>query len=199
MEEKNLTEEESMLIIQQMINTAKHEQKDNGVGWILWGWLLLLVSVLTYINLYTRWFSTYYFWTYFGLLSLLLILYSVVKYYFFREGERARTYTGELFQKLNVGFFITIMFIIFSMNTGLNPMKGFPLLIGLYGFWILIYGTALDFKPSIIAAYITWGLGFAGFFVHSFETIMLLHGSAALVGYIIPGHIAYAEFKKLNR
>jgi len=199
MEEKNLTEEESMLIIQQMINTAKHEQKDNGVGWILWGWLLLLVSVLTYINLYTRWFSTYYFWTYFGILSLLLILYSVVKYYFFRKGERARTYTGELFQKLNVGFFITIMFIIFSMNTGLNPMKGFPLLIGLYGFWILIYGTALDFKPSIIAAYITWGLGFAGFFVHSFETIMLLHGSAALVGYIIPGHIAYAEFKKLNR
>ena len=132
MEEKNLTEEESMLIIQQMINTAKHEQKDNGVGWILWGWLLLLVSVLTYINLYTRWFSTYYFWTYFGILSLLLILYSVVKYYFFRKKERARTYTGELFQKLNVGFFITIMFIIFSMNTGLNPMKGFPLLIGLY-------------------------------------------------------------------
>jgi hypothetical protein len=199
MEEKNLTEEESMLIIQQMINTAKHEQKDNGVGWILWGWLLLLVSVLTYINLYTRWFSTYYFWTYFGILSLLLILYSVVKYYFFRKSERARTYTGELFQKLNVGFFITIMFIIFSMNTGLNPMKGFPLLIGLYGFWILIYGTALDFKPSIIAAYITWGLGFAGFFVHSFGTIMLLHGSAALIGYIIPGHIANSEFKKLNR
>lgn len=199
MEEKNLTEEESMLIIQQMINTAKHEQKDNGVGWILWGWLLFLVSVLTYINLYTGWFSTYYFWSYFGILSLLLILYSVVKYYFFHKKERARTYTGELFQKLNVGFFITIMFIIFSMNTGLDPMKGFPVLIGLYGFWILIYGTALDFKPSILAAYITWALGFAGFFVHSFGTIMLLHGSAALIGYIIPGHIAYAEFKKLNR
>ena len=199
MEEKNLTEQESMLIIQQMINTAKHEQKDDGIGWIIWGWLLFLVSVLTYINLYTKWFSTYYFWSYFGALSLLLILYSVIKYRFFRKKERARTYTGELFQKLNVGFFITIMFIIFSMNTGMDPMKGFPILIGLYGFWILIYGTALDFKPSIIAAYMTWALGFAGFFVNSFATIMILHGSAALVGYIIPGYIANMEFKKLNR
>src|SRR6185295_19923129 len=98
---------------------------------------------------------------------------SVVKYYFFKRKERAKTYTGELFQKLNVGFFITIMFIIFSMNIGLEPMKGFPLLIGLYGFWILIYGTALDFKPSIIAAYITWALGFAAFFVNSFATTMI--------------------------
>jgi hypothetical protein len=199
MEEKNLTEQESLMIIQQMINTAKHEQKDNGMGWILWGWLLFLVSLLTYINLFTHWFSTYYFWSYFGILSLLLILYSVFKYYFFRKKERARTYTGELFQKLNVGFFISIMFIIFSMNTGLEPMKGFPLLIGLYGFWILIYGTALDFKPSIIAAYITWACGFAAFFVKSFDWVMVLHGAAVLFGYIIPGHIAYGEFKKLNR
>jgi len=43
MEEKNLTEQESMLIIQQMINTAKHEQKDDGIGWIVWGWLLFIV------------------------------------------------------------------------------------------------------------------------------------------------------------
>ncbi|HYJ38745.1 MAG TPA: hypothetical protein VEV87_09015 [Chitinophagaceae bacterium] len=199
MEEKNLTEKESLAIIQQMINTAKHEQKDDGKGWIIWGWLLFLVSLLTYINLQTRWFSTYYFWTYFGGVSLLLLLFSTLKYYFFGKKERAKTYTGELFQKLNVGFFISIMFIIFSMNTGIEPMKGFPLLMGLYGFWILIYGTALDFRPSIIAAYVTWALGFAAFFVKTFDWVMILHGAAALFGYIIPGHIAHAEFKKLNR
>jgi hypothetical protein len=199
MKEKNLTEQESLAIIQQMINTAKHEQKDDGRGWILWGWLLFLVSLLTYINLYTRWFSTYYFWSYFGILSLLLLLFSIIKYYFFKKSERAKTYTGELFQKLNVGFFISIMFVIFAMNTGLEPIKGFPLLISLYGFWILIYGTALNFRPSIIAAYVTWALGFAAFFAKTFEWVMVFHGAAALFGYIIPGHIANLEFKKLKR
>ncbi len=37
MEQKGeLTEHESLRIIQQMINTAKQEQKDDGRGWIIW-------------------------------------------------------------------------------------------------------------------------------------------------------------------
>jgi hypothetical protein len=184
MKEKNLTEQESLQIIQQMINTAKQQQKDNGLGWILWGWLLFVVSMLTYINLYAHWFSTDYFWNWFGVVSLVLILYSSIKYLFFRKQQPARTYTGELFIKLNVGFFILIMFIIIAFNRGVDPVKGFPLLVGAYGFWILIYGTALDFKPSIIAAYITWALGLAAFFVDTFAMVMLLHGLAVLVGYV---------------
>ena len=88
--------------------------------------------------------------------------------------------------------------IIFSINLGVSPIKGFALLLGLYGFWILIYGTALNFKPSIIGAFITWGLAFACLYVQSFEWTMLLHALAVLCGYIIPGHIAYAEFKKIK-
>ena len=199
MEEKNLTEQESMMIIQQMINTAKQEQKDDGIGWIIWGWLLFLVSVLTYINLQAHWFSNYYFWNVFGILSLLLIIISIVRFFYTRRKVRAKTYTGELFNKLNVGFFISLAFIIIAINKGVDPNLGFPLLIGLYGFWILIYGTALDFLPSVIAAYVTWAFGLASFFMHSFESIMLLHAAAALFGYIIPGHIAYSQFRKLNR
>ena len=199
MEEKDLTEQESMVIIQQMINTAKHEQKDNGIGWIIWGWLLFVVSVLTYINLQANWFSTWYFWNAFGILSLLLLLYSTVRYFYFRKRVRAKTYTGELFSKLNFGFFISIAFIIIGINKGIDPLRGFPLLIGLYGFWILIYGTALDFRPSIIAAYVTWAFGITAFFVNTFDSVMLLHAAAVLFGYIIPGHIANSQFRKMNR
>jgi hypothetical protein len=77
----------------------------------------------------------------------------------------------------------------------------------LYGFWILVYGTALNFKPSIIAAYVTWALSFAGLFIYKiqpeergeFELVMLHHALVALIGYIIPGHLANIEFKKLHR
>ena len=107
-----------------------------------------------------------------------------------------RTYTKDLFEKLNVGFVISLMLIIFSMNLGVNPLKGFGLLLGLYGFWILIYGAVLNFRPSIIGAYVTWAFAFVSLFVDSFEWTMLAHAAAVLCGYIIPGHIAYSEFNK---
>lgn len=109
-----------------------------------------------------------------------------------------KTYTKDLFEKLNSGFFICLMFIIVAINIGVFPKLGFPLLINLYAFWILIYGSALNFKPSIIASYITWAIGFGALFVKTFEQVMLLHAAAVLFGYIIPGHIANREFKKLH-
>jgi len=198
-EEKQLTQQESFLIIQQMIETAKHEQKDNGKGWIIWGWQLFFASVLMVINLKTHWVSTYFFWNIFGGISLLFLLYSVLKYLFFKPRERVKTYTRDIFQRLNIGFFTSLMFIIVAINVGIDPKIGFPLLINLYGFWVLIYGTALNFKPSVIGAFVTWALGFAGLFVKTFEWVMIIHAAAVLCGYIIPGHIANMEFKKINR
>jgi hypothetical protein len=121
-----------------------------------------------------------------------------VKYFFFKNKNRVKTYTGDIFKRLNVGFFIAIMFVIVAINLGIGPMFGFPLLINLYGFWILIYGTALHFKPSIIGAVITWCCGFAALFVKSFEWVMILHALAVLCGYIIPGHLANSEFRKIH-
>jgi hypothetical protein len=86
------------------------------------------------------------------------------------------------------------------MNLGVPPVKGFALLLGLYGFWILIYGTALNFRPLLIGAYVTWGFAFASLFVkeNQFEVVMILHALAVLSGYIIPGYIANNKFKKIN-
>lgn|SRR5687768_2229942 len=198
MEEKQISGQEGLAIIQQMINTAKKEQKDNGMGWIIWGWLLFLASVFTYINIKTQWRSTWFFWNLFGALTLVVLLYQVIRYSFFRRKDKVRTYMKDLFEKLNVGFFIQLFFVILAMNLGVSPLKGFAILIGTYGFWILIYGALLDFKPSIIGAFVTWAFGIGALFAESFEQTMILHGAAVLFGYIIPGHIAYKEFKKLS-
>lgn len=196
MEEKNITGHESLEIINQMIQAAKNEQKDNGMGWILWGWYLFFACVFTLINSYLGWVQTFFFWNVFGALTLLLLLYELYLYFSGKRRKRVKTYTNDLFQKLNTGFFISLMLIIFSINVGVPPTKGFALLLGLYGFWILIYGAVMNFRPSIIGAYITWGFAFGSLFVDDFRITMLLHALAVLCGYIIPGHIAYKEFTK---
>jgi hypothetical protein len=201
MEEKKLSGQESILIIQQMIQTAKQEQKDDGLGWIIWGWLLFAASVLTWFNMKFEWFSVYIFWNIFGIVAGLLLVYEVIGNFFLKKKPKVKTYTNDLFQRLNGGYFIFLMMIILSINLGVQPVKGFALLLGLYGFWILIYGTALNFLPSVIGAFICWGFGFAALFVkdHHFDETMILHSLAVLSGYIIPGHLAFREFKKINR
>jgi hypothetical protein len=204
MEDKIISEKESMLLIQQMITTAKKEQTDSGVGWIVWGWLLFFASIFTYLNEQYNWLSTFFFWNMFGIAAILLVLYEVGKYFFGPKTQKVKTYTGDLFDRLNIGFGISLMLIIMSMNINypstVPPVKGFTLLLGLYGFWILIYGTVLNFKPSIIGAFITWGFAYAGLFVHQgrFDITMILHAAAVLCGYIIPGHIANTQFRKLK-
>jgi len=220
MEEKKLSEQESLNIIQQMIQTAKQEQKDDGKGWIVWGWMLFIVSLLTYANIEFGWYDVALFWNIFAGIVVLYFVYTVLRYFFVKRPKKVKTYTGDLFEKLNGGFFIFLILIIVSINVGVPPSKGFMLLTGLYGFWILIYGTALNFKPSVIAAYITWAVAFAGLFIdrfvhvgklsdlpdaanlislERFQWVMLFHAFAVLCGYIIPGHIANKEFKRVNK
>lgn len=193
-----LTEHESLKIIQQMIDTAKQEQKDDGKGWILWGWMLFLASILTALNMYYHWFQTFFFWNMLGIVTLVIFIVEIIKNLTVKKQQKVETYIGAIFKKLNIGFFICLFFIIITMNVGINPLKGFPLLMSLYGFWILIYGALLDFKPSVIGAFVTWVLAFVALFQSSFQVIMLLHAAAALFGYIIPGHIANRKFKQLT-
>ena len=199
MEDKKISGQESLRLINQMIQTAKSEQKDDGRDWILWGWMLLMASLLSILNMRFDWFDDMYaFWNAFGILTILIFIYEAVRNLRSKKKVRVKTYTKELFDKLNTGFFISLVFIIISINVAKIPVTGFALLISLYAFWILIYGTALNFKPSIIAAYITWAIGLMALFMKTFEMVMALHAMAALCGYIIPGYIANREFKKLH-
>src|SRR4030095_11673477 len=117
MEEKKLSEQESLHIIQQMIQTAKQEQKDDGKGWIVWGWLLFFASVFTWLNIRYQWFHEIaLFWDALGIGVMLYWIYRMITYFSGRSRAKVKTYTADLFAKLNSGFFIFLLLIIFSMN-----------------------------------------------------------------------------------
>ena len=197
-QEQPFDERQSFMIIQQMINTAKEEQKDDGKSWIIWGWMLFIASIATIINMEFGTWKTFIFWDAFGIFTILFTIYQFWASARGNKRVRVKTFTQEIFRKLNAGFFISLVFIIIAMNIGINPKIGFPLLMDLYGFWILIYGTVLNFKPSMIGAFAMWFLAFVAlFFAKSFQVTMALHAAGVLVGYIIPGHIANTEFKKV--
>ena len=192
MPNETLTEQESLAIIQQMIAMAKKEQQDDGKSWIIWGWLLFSVSILTVINLHLHLVSTFFFWNIFSVITIVLF---VLRY--FKRPKKVKTYTCDLYDKLNIGFLILICFVIVAMNANaVSVLAGFAILMSAYGFWALIYGAVINFMPSIIGAFVTWIFAFAALFVKSFEWVMVLHAAAVLAGYIVPGHLANIEFRK---
>ncbi len=199
--EEQFSEQESFLLIRQMIGIAKQEQKEDGKGWILWGWLLLAASVFSFLNMKLKWFaSLYIFWTIFGIFTICFFIFNFCKYFFFRSGSRVKTYTSDLLQKLNIGFIISMVFLIVVIDSDIiNPTTGFVFMINLYAFRILVQGTALNFRPLVVGAFICWGLAFFGLLIKTFDGIMLVHAAAVLCGFIIPGHIASNEFRKTKQ
>ncbi|HVG15151.1 MAG TPA: hypothetical protein VM935_09325, partial [Chitinophagaceae bacterium] len=44
-EAEQLSHEQSLGIIEQMIAAAKNEHQEKGDGWLIWGWLLFIASI----------------------------------------------------------------------------------------------------------------------------------------------------------
>lgn len=193
-----LTEQESLRLINEMIGIAKKEQKDDGKGWILWGWLLFLASVCSFLNSKWDWsLSQYIFWNSFGIFSIGYFIFVMFRYFFSRPKAGIKTYTRDFLHRLNLGFIVSMFFIIAAINLEILPVNtGFMLLINLYGFRVLMQGTALHFRPFVVGAVICWLMATAGLFIKSFDWIMVIHATAVLFGYIIPGHMANRDFKK---
>jgi hypothetical protein len=193
-----LSEKDCLRLIQEMIGIAKQEQKDDGRGWILWGWLLLLASICSLLSNLLSWsLPQYTFWNAFGIISIIYFIYIIVKYFFFRKKADVKTYTKDILHKLNLGFIISMFFIIVTVNLKILEVNvGFILLINLYGFRILMQGSALNFRPFIIGAVICWVMALVGLFFYSYNWIMAVHAIAVLFGYIIPGHLANQDFNK---
>ena len=196
MEERNITEKESLHLIQQMIQVAKEEHRENGDGWLIWGWLLFLASISSAILAYLE-IRGYIAWIWSGILVIGLVIY-LVFHVLTRRDERVKTYVQELLDRIGAGFFISL-FAIVAAGFILNSSYSFGYYYILYAFWMFIHGSAIRFRPLIIGAYVNWLAAIAIFLLHDLVQIMAVSAIAVLIGYLIPGYMLRAEYRKKMR
>lgn len=193
MDDKKLSGEESLQLIQQMIQVAKDDHRENGDGWLIWGWLLFLASVASVVMGYTG-LSEYigYSWT--GMLVIGLIIYIAGRIRK-KKHKRVQTYVQELLEKLGNGFFISLFVLIVASNMS-NSFFSFGYFYVLYAFWMFIHGSAIRFRPLIIGAVVNWAAAIAIFYLKDFRHDMMVSAVAILVGYLIPGYLLRAGYRK---
>ncbi len=191
---QSLSKEKSLEIIQQMINQAKSNITDNGLGWLLWGTMIFAASLLTFFFIYTNAENTFLAWNIFGIFTIIMLSYE-----FFKPKKiKVRTYVDDLLRLVDIGFTVCLFTIIFSINVAVSPNAGFGFFLMIFAFQMLLKGGAVKSRSLMIGAAVNWAGAIAMFINKDFKYDMLIMAAAVLIGYIIPGLLLWLKYRKLN-
>lgn len=189
MEEKTITPQESLDIIQSMIHTAKNKLADDGFFMIFWGWLVFISAMFQYITILLGYDWGAWIWV----LMPLGGIFSGVYGYMQGKKEKVKTHVESYLAYLWIGFGIAMAACLFLMPVHGIKITYFFLML-LYGLATFVSGGILKFKPLIIGGVFSFVTAIASVFVGDKEQLLCI--SIALLGsYIIPGHLLRKEFK----
>lgn len=188
----NFSPQQSLQLIQAMIEKTRTNIGANRFYFLFWGWLVFIAIllqfflkvVLQYEHHYLVWLSV--------LPAVLITIFYSRKY----NGRQYKTYVGESMSYLWIGIgisFFVLSFIITNMTKG-GWLHGYPFFILFYGLGTFVSGLILQFRPLIIGGIINWLLACACVFV-VYDYQLLMAAIAILTSYIIPGHLL-ASYKK---
>ena len=186
-EERQLTPQESLNLITDAIQRTKENIRENSFPFLLWGWLISIASFSFFLlHAYT---SFQYYFLPFPVLGVVGIFTTVV---YFRQRNSASTvshltgFLAKMWISLGISFF-AVVFINVSQN---HLPFTYTLIIAAIG--TLASGFVMKFNPLIIGGVL--------FFIAAISSVYiadaykpLLHGSAIVFGYLIPGYLLKAS------
>lgn len=190
-----LSNEKSLEIIQQMINQAKTNITDNGLGWLLWGSMIIFAAVSTFVFIQTGARDIFLGWNIFGIFTIVMLSYDMFK----PKRKTVRTYISDLLKLVDIGFIACLFTIIFSINVAVDPNSGFGFFLMIFAFLMLIKGGAVKSRALMTGSVVNWAGAIAMFLNKDFKYDMLIMAAAVLIGYIIPGFLLWQQYRKVNK
>ncbi len=186
---ENFSPQQSLQLIQSMIDKAKANISENRFYFLLWGWLtfiailtqFLLKVVLQYKHHYLVWLCIF-----------PTIIITIIRNRQ-RERHRYRTYVGEsmsyLWTGIGISFFV-LSFIVSKSSDGW--LYAYPFFILFYGLGTFVSGKILQFRPLVAGGIFNWLLAIVSIYVH-FDYQLLIAAAAILTSYIIPGYLLQSK------
>jgi hypothetical protein len=189
MPEEKFSPQESLRLIQSMIDKTKQDISDNSIYYLVWGWITFIACagqfVLKHIYNYPRHYLVWW-------ILIVGVVFSI--YRGIREGKktRTRTYIGDSIKYLWIG--MGIAYFVLSMvltKQGWEKMV-FPFYIMLYGLGTFVSGSIIKFRPLIAGGIIASGLAIIAAYLE-YDYQILSAAMAILASYIIPAYILKAR------
>ncbi len=191
-EQITMTERESLMLITSMINKAKNRLSENGLLYILWGWLIFICCIVQFVALH--FFdnqNAYYIWYITWLAPIFQFFYLRKK----RKRSKAKTYTDEIIAFVWLVFVLCIALLVFMLiyikaYNGINPA-----VLIMYGMPTFLCGVILKFKPLKIGAVGCWLLAIIStLMVYEYQLLLIALG--VIAAWIVPGYLLRQRFKR---
>lgn len=197
MEDQTMTGQESLALIESMINKAKNHFSENGYFYLVWGWVVLFCSLFHYfIGFRLGYESASTVWV----LTWLAIIYQVVYMVRKKKKERVKTYTEDIIGYIWIVFALALMITLVIIRQ--LPNNGFytvlnPLILALYGIPTFLCGMILRFNPLKVGGIGCWVLAMIAAFTNPLHHLLFI-AVAMVIAWIIPGYLLRSKFKKEN-
>ncbi len=215
MENKKLTEKESLELIAQMINKAKNSYHSTGIGSMMWGAVVAVCALVKLSEIHFGYrlpFDIY-------LLTLVAIIPQIFITIKEKKEQKVKSYDDIYMNYLWLGFGITIFLLIHVVNNVFNewgPVAGeYKVLTGhssafhfseyiaalfliLYGMPTFVTGAACKFKPMLWGGLLCWLCSVIT--VYTFVKVdLLLTAISAIFAWFIPGILMEREYQKAKK
>lgn len=182
-EENNFDEAQSLELITQMINKAKNDYRDTGIGALMWGSIVSFCALITFGNFYWKINALNYIW----FLTLIAVIPQVIISTRESKRKKYKTYSDDAMGGIWISFGIALFLVATYETKYPLPNEGALFLI-MYGIPTFATGIARRFKPMIFGGIICWLFAVCCFYIE-FSYIMLFTAAAAITAWFIPGLI----------
>ncbi len=176
--------QQSILLIQSVIDRARDDIPNNRFYFLVWGWLTFIGFIGQYIlKAILNYEKHYYVWLLMIAGAITSIFYSIKK----GKTKKVDTWIDSsmkiVWQGVGAGFIV--ISIIFAK---IGWENSHPFFILLYGLGTFISGRLLNFTPLIAGGLINWILAIVAI-RFSFDYQLLFAAGAILTSYLIPGYL----------
>jgi hypothetical protein len=194
MTSEQFSADQSLKLIDSMINKAKNQFSERGILYLLWGWVIFICAIGHFVLLQLDMFEhPEIIWASCWLVVIFQIFYLLRV----KRKETVRTYSAEIIGYVWMAFGAAIFLAGFIMSRANLFEYMYSLFLVLYGIPTFLSGVIMRFTPLKIGGISCWVLSLLSVFISSEYTLLLL-AAAVAISWIIPGYMLSAKYKKQN-
>lgn len=192
-QEKELTSQESLALITEMISRARRDYLDTGLSALLWGSVIIICSLVTFFNQYLKWPILDYIW----LLTVAAVVPQVIIAIREVKKRKHRAHNEPLMNGLWISFGISMFVLSFVVNAYPMP-QATAVFLTIYGIPTFTNGIGRSFIPMLIGGIVCWVLAILSLY-SSYPNTMLYLTAGSLVAWFIPGLILRTRYLKAQQ